>query len=63
MSIPALGGLPEGNQALGHSDSTWILGVCLGTGALGGYSEGTRRALKRHSKDTGALKALRHLST
>ena len=54
MSIPALGGLPEGNQALGHSESTWILGVC---------SEGTRKALKRHSKDTGALKALRHLST
>lgn len=55
MSIPALGGLPEGNQALGHSESTWVLREPLGTQrALGhlestwafGHSEGTRRALE-----------------
>ena len=63
MTIPALGGLSQGNQALEHSKGSWTLGVCLGTGVLGGYSADTRRALERHSKYTGALKAFRHLST
>ena len=43
----ALGGLSDGNQALGHSEGTYLLGVHLDA----------RRALEEHSP----LKALEHL--
>ena len=48
----ALGGLSEGNQGLGHRESTWTLRWRLGIRAVGG-----------HSKSTQAPKALRYLDT
>ena len=49
----ALGGLSEGNQALGHSESTW---------ALRGHSEGTQRTF-RHLRHSGTWVLSRGVAT